>query len=175
MTRIDPTAIPAGTRRISSAATFFHKRVFPAIWFGFVGVWVIDAAYIILIKDHFGAPMLVVSFLLMVALFMCALGYLIMSRLIFGVMDEAWDGGDAIIVRNRGQTERIPLTDIVHVTYPGQIRPSRATLILKQPCRFGNEVSFFPPREGLLALVYPGESTVIVDLIRRVGAARHPA
>jgi hypothetical protein len=63
-------------------------------------------------------------------------------------------------VRFGPDEERIPLTDVINVGYTQFVNPPRITLTLRQPGRFGREVSFSPPRR------------FATELIERVEAAR---
>ena len=37
---------------------------------------------------------------------MMAFGFFIMKKLVFDLVDEVWDDGDTLLVKNRGQEER---------------------------------------------------------------------
>ena len=47
---------------------------------------------------------------------MLVLGYFMFRRLVFDLVDEVWDDGNALVVRNGSQEERIALTDIKNVS-----------------------------------------------------------
>jgi hypothetical protein len=108
-------------QRISSRSTFFTKRVFPVIWFGFLAVFVLMA-----FSKGFagGVP---TAFLLWL-LFMAVFGYFIMKKLVFDLADEVLDAGDALIVRVGSEQERIPLSEIINVSYSYMQNPNRVTL-----------------------------------------------
>jgi hypothetical protein len=149
-------------QRISSRGTFINKRVFPVVWFGFLAVF-------------FTAPMLgrgprgdVPFGFLVVPIFMGIFGYFLMKKMVFDLADEVFDDGNSLVVRIGGEEERIPLSEIINVSYSSMANPSRVTLTLRTPGRFGKEVSFSPPQRFLPF----AKSPIVADLIERVDAAR---
>lgn len=95
-------------------------------------------------------------------------GYFIMKKLVFGLADEVSDAGDSLIVRIGSKQERIPLSEIINISYSYMMNPSRVTLTLRTPTRFGKEISFLPPQRFLPF----AKSPIIADLIERIDAAR---
>jgi hypothetical protein len=128
-------------QRISSRSTFFTKRVFPVIWFGFLVFFV---AVTLVNKPARGLPV------------------------VFDLADEVLDAGDALIVRFGSEQERIPLSEIINVSYVYMTNPPRVTLTLRTLCQFGKEVSFSPPTRFLPF----AKSPIVADLIERADAAR---
>jgi len=156
--------LPAETaRRISSRNTFFLKRVFPVLWFGMVALSVAAAVAGARATHAVPAAVFIVPLLLLV------IGYAVMRKLVFDLADEVSDEGDALRVRFGSDEERIPLTDVINVGYTQFVNPPRITLTLRQPGRFGREVSFSPPRRFFWPFV---RNTLIDELIERVEAAR---
>ena len=149
--------------RISSRWTFFYKRIFPAIWFGllilFIAISLFSGA-----GRNAASPL---PFLIVPAI-MIGFGYFIMKRLVFDLVDEVWEDGDSLVVKNRGQEEHIPLSDIKNVSYSPYINPPRVTLSLRRPTIFGDQITFGAP----VRLVPFSTSPVIDDLIERVDRAR---
>lgn len=150
-------------KRISSANTFFLKRVFPVLWLGILAVPVV-IALATMRGPHRAPPVILVPLLL------CPVGYLLMRRLVFDLADEVYDEGDALRVRFGANTERIPLDNIINVSYAGLTNPQRITLTLRTPGRFGKEVTFSPPRTFWAPLFRP--NPLVNELIERVEAAR---
>jgi hypothetical protein len=144
--------------------TFFNKRVFPLIWFGllvlFVGVGFFSSA-----GGNKGPP---VPFFIVPA-FMVVVGYFIMKKLVFDLVDEVWDDGDSLLVKNRGDHERIAFSDIKNVSYSPMVNPPRVTLSLRRPTVFGDEITFGAP----VRFVPFAKSPIIDDLIDRIDRARH--
>ena len=79
-----------------------------------------------------------------------------------------WDDGDASVVKNAGVEDRVPLKNIMNVGFSMMTSPQRVTLTLREPGRFGKEVTFCP----LLRFALFARSPIINELIERVDAAR---
>jgi hypothetical protein len=150
-------------KRISSRWTFFYKRVFPIIWFGFCAVF--------LVLPWLGIPMSGRSspgaFFIAPAV-MIVVGFLIMRKLIFDLVDQVWDDGNTLLIRNRGEEERVALADIKNVNYTPFVSPPRVVLSLRRHTAFGERIAFCAP----VRLVPFASSPVIDGLIDRVDAAR---
>jgi hypothetical protein len=149
--------------RISSQSTFFYKRMFPIIWFGFLAFFGAIALFVGL-KPSNSLPL---PFFIAPPV-MAILGYFIMKKLVFDFVDEVVDLGDALLVKNGNQEDRIALSDIMNINYSPLISPPRVTLSLRRPSLFGDKVSFCAP----LRFVPFSTSPVIDALIARVDAAR---
>ncbi len=91
-----------------------------------------------------------------------------MRALIFDLVDEVWDAGDALVVRNRGAEDRIALSDIKNVSYSPMMSPPRVTLSLRRQSVFGSVVTFCAP----LRFIPLTTSPIIDKLIERIDAAR---
>ena len=147
-------------RRISSRMTFFNKWVFPVIFLGFVIVFF--AIQFFFVKDRAPLPFLVVP------AFFIVFAYFIMRKLVFDLVDEVWEDGDTLVVKNRGEEERIALSDIKNISYAPYMNPPRVTLSLRRSTVFGDEIVFSAP----IRLVPFSKSPLITDLIDRVDRAR---
>jgi hypothetical protein len=153
-------------RRISSKATFYYKRIFPVIWFGVLGVFIAGALfYLGNAPAQEPGPMMI---FFIAPIIMAVVGYLIMRSMIFDLVDEVLDAGNALVVRNGGQEDRIALADIMNVGYSGMSNPPRVTLSLRRPSRFGESVTFCAPLRFLPFARHP----LVEELIRRVDEAR---
>jgi hypothetical protein len=149
-------------QRISSRMTFFTKRVFPMAWFGFLVVWVVAV-----VMSRGGSRPIPVEILLIPAV-MVVFGYFLMKKLVFDLVDEVWDAGSELIVRNKTVELHVPLAEIMNVSYTMFTNPQRVTLLLRENTPLGNEITFVPP-----ARLFPlSRSPIVDDLIRRVDAAR---
>jgi len=151
-------------QRISSRQTFFLKRVFPVLWFGTIIV-IAAVAVIAMRASHQLQPAIFIMPLLMIVI-----GYLVMKMLVFDLMDEVWDADSELIVRNRGEEARIPLANIMNVSFAWVTNPNRITLRLRQPCRFGKEVTFCP--KGIYFFPF-SKNPIANQLIERMDALRH--
>ena len=150
-------------RQVSSKMTFFYKRVFPVIWFGFLLLFIGFALFSPSrdIRDS-STPFLIV------ALLMAVFGFWFMKKVIFNLADTVLDAGDALVVRSGGQEERIVLSDIKNGNYSPYMSPPQVTLSVRRHTVFGDTVAFCAP----VSIMPLWSSPVILDLIDRVDAAR---
>ena len=144
--------------------TFFYKRIFPAFWFGFLNsVHRHSASFL---PERETAPRR--FHFLIVPLIMMGFGYFVMKKLVFDLVDEVWDDGEALLIKNRGQEERIALCDIKNVSYSPVINPPRVTLRRRPTTGFGDQIAFVAPARFMPFAA----SSIIDDLIERVDQAR---
>ena len=146
--------------RISSKQTFFMKRVFP---FAFLVLLAIPAALGFVVKPP--QPQLFIMPLVTLPVL-----YIVMRKLVWDLVDEVYDGGDYLLVRNAGREERIPLSNIMNVSSTLMVNPPRVTLRLVTPGRFGKEITFSPARPRTLNPF--ARNAVADELIERVYKAR---
>jgi hypothetical protein len=150
-------------RRISSKMTFFYKRAFPVFWFGFLILFIAIPLVV------GGARNAATPFpFLIIPLAMIAFGYFLMKKLVFDLVDEVWEDGDSLVVKNRGQEEHIALSDIKNISYSPFMNPPRVTLAMRMPTSFGEQLTFVAPAR----FIPFARSQVIDELIDRVDAAR---
>jgi hypothetical protein len=149
-------ASPADLRRISSPWTWFYKRAFPFIWYGFLGTFSAFLLPAILDRPD-------VAFALISISFMALVGYLVMRYLLLDLMDEVWIDGDDLLLRNGGEEDRFPITNVVNVDDTQLMNPERITLTLRTPSRFGDEPVFTSSKR-----YWPfGKHPIAKELIRR--------
>jgi flagellar biosynthesis protein FliQ len=148
---------------MSSKMTFFYKRIFPVIWFGFLAVFFVIA----LIQGLAAQSIAFIPFII-VAVVMAVIGYQFMKRMAFNLVDEVFDVGDALLVRSGGQEERVALADIKNVNFFPYMSPPQVTLSLRRPSVFGDTIVFCAPAR-LLPL---SRNPTIEKLIDRIDAAR---
>jgi hypothetical protein len=146
-------------RRLSSRLTFFHKRVFPAV---FVIVLGLSAAAVIERNREAAVPVL--GFLLLAA----AVMFLVLRKVVFDLCDEAWDEGAVLLLRKKGYELKVPLGAIQNVGYERWTKPQRVTLSLRDTTPLGNELSFALP----VRLLPLSRNPLVDGLIERVDAAR---
>lgn len=146
-------------RRISSRTTFLYKRLFPMVWFGFL-------AFFILMGLRARGSVVLPAILGPAA--MAIFGYFLMKKLIFDLVDEVWDTGDELIVKNKGREDRIPLSAVVNVSYSAFTSPPRVTLTLRDGGVLGREITFCPP----VRFVPFSKSPIINELIERIDKKR---
>jgi len=150
------------SRLSSTMATLFYKRIFPFLLFG---VLLLIIAFGLLSPSR-GSQASNIPFLI-VPVLMGVFGYRFMQKMVFGLADEVLDAGDALVVRNGGQEERISLSDIKNVNYSPYMSPPQVTLSLRRHTVFGDTVVFCGP----VSLVPFSGSPVINDLIDRIDSA----
>jgi hypothetical protein len=141
--------------------TTFNKRVMPLVL-----LLVLVAGVFVTLAATRRNPVLLPLALLPVLI--GAIVFFVMRKLVFDLVDEVWDTGHDLIVKNDGQTERIAFANIMNLSYTVLVNPPRVTLHLRLPCRFGHEVSFIPP----LRFIPFARSPLIEDLILRIDQAR---
>ena len=149
-------------KKLSSKGTIFYKRVFPAIWFGFIALFLLTSLFAKHKQESDSVVLLVFS------VFMAAIGYLVMKNLVWDLMDEAYDEGSSLLFKNHGKSVRVNLTEIKNVSYTVLVNPPRVTISLRQKTEFGDELSFSPP--GILIPFKKNQD--IVALIDRIDMAR---
>jgi hypothetical protein len=148
--------------KISSKSTFFYKRIFPILWFGFIAVFVA-------ITIISGVVAKSIMFLIM-PLFMIIIGVIVMKKLVWDLADEVYDCGDTLLVRSRGGEQRVALSNIMNVSATTYMNPPRVTLRLVSGGRMGREISFTPA--AAFTLNPFAKNQVVEDLIVRVDRAR---
>jgi hypothetical protein len=151
-------------KRISSRSTAFLKRAFPVIWIGIIALFIGIAVW----GPRNGPTPPAVVYI--VPALVLAIGYLVVRRLVLDLADAVYDEGDALRVRFGSDEERIPLANIINVSYAGLTNPQRITLTLRTPGRFGRQVTFSPPRRIFGPLF--ADNPLVNELIERVDAAR---
>ena len=150
--------------RLSSKWTLFSKRIVPVVWIAFLVAFAVPLIFV----SRAGTPLHPVIFI--APIIASVIVFFVMKRTVFTLVDEVWDGGDFLLVRNKGQEDRIPLENIMNVSYTMFGNNRRATLRLRTGCRFGSEVAFMPvaPAWRLTFFTNP----ILEELIGRIDAAR---
>lgn len=149
-------------KRISSAQTFFMKKIFPVIWLCvIVAIGATALTHGALARDP---AILVVPVIMFVA------GIFVYRKAIRDLADEVHDGGDFLKVRRGSEEETIPLANIINVSAATQMNPPRITLKLSKPGKFGDEVVFSPQKPFSFNVF--AKNPTAEDLILRVDAAR---
>ena len=151
--------------KLSSSQTYFSKRIFPAIWFGFLLLFIGLA----LAKGDWEAkPLLIIQPILM-----AAFGGLIFYKLLWDLADEVRDGGSFLLVRKGDVEERVALTSIINVEASRSTNPTRVTLRLRTPGKLGDQIVFIPRASFTFNPFARNE--VAEALIRRIDALRQKA
>ena len=74
-------------KKLSSRGIFFYKRIFPAIWFGFIGLFLFTSLYADRRNSNGSADIMI----FVIPVFMAVFGYFIMKNLVFDLIDEVYD------------------------------------------------------------------------------------
>ncbi len=121
-------------------------------------------AIMAVVHGQLAAKLLVAIF----AIIMGVGGYFVMKLLIFDVVDEVWDCGDSILVKNNGREFRFTMPEFRNMSY-SPMRPPRITLPLRSPSEeFGTDIAFVPPIRMFPYSVPP----IARDLMERIDEAR---
>lgn len=148
--------------RISSDWTFFYKKVFPLLWFGFIAVFIGLALITDAVEKDF--------MILVIPCIMAVAGFVMFRKLLWDLADEVLDGGDFLRVRYRSEEEDVPLLNIMNVSASTNLNPPRVTLRLVEAGKFGSEIVFSPQRP--LTFNPFAKNEIVEDLIERVYKAR---
>jgi len=149
-------------KRISSQTLFLTKTVFPLVWFGFLAFFAIEA----LVHGAVARDPLI----LVVPSLMAAFGFVLMNKMVWDLVDEVYDEGDSLVIKNRGVEDRLPLSNVMNVSATTFMNPPRISLRLVTPGKFGSEISFSP--KVRFSLNPFAKNEVAEDLIVRVDQAR---
>lgn len=125
--------------KLTSKVTFFYKRVFPLIWFGFLGFFIFVGLFSTATQKGPGVMFLVVP------IGMAIFGYFIMKKLVWDLLDEVYDEGNSLLFRNGNQEVRVNLKDIKNVSYSTMTNPPRVTVSVRYKTVLGDELTFSPP------------------------------
>jgi hypothetical protein len=122
--------------------TFFYKRLFPCLWFGFIALWTIGALAAIVAK---GEPPFPLVLMIVVPVILAVFGYILMRALVFDLVDAVYLDHGCILVANRSAKQQIALRDVINVNNTYLVNPERITLTLRHPGPLGREVTFMAP------------------------------
>jgi len=151
--------------KISSNSTFFYKRLLPFLGLGFLAAFTGISLYTR--RDvHIESSWVFLVFPVMVA----GIGFQLLKKLVWDLADEVYDGGDYLLVKMRGEEERVALANIMNVSAATTSNPLRITLRLIKPGRFGPEITFAPHTP--LSFNRFAKNVIAEDLIVRAHEAR---
>jgi len=149
-------------KKLTSKATFFQKRVFPFIWFGFLGIFLCVGLFANVAGNGPGFMFIVMPML------MAPFGYFVMKKLVWDLADEVYDDGTTLLIKNQGKEVRVSLKDIKNVSYSTMTNPPRVTLSIRYKTDLGDELSFSPPASWIPFK----KNKDIEELIDRIDQAR---
>jgi hypothetical protein len=91
-----------------------------------------------------------------------------MKKFFFDLVDEVWDNGSYLIIKNKGEEDRIHYINIKDISYSIETSPNRVTISLRTPSKFGSEVSFSPQSSWIPFK----KNRIIAELIDRIDKAK---
>jgi hypothetical protein len=148
--------------RISAKRIWIHKKLSPIFMFGFLALFLLVGMLSGAVAEQ---PMFLV-----IPIVIGAFGFYLHKFLVWDLVDEVLDDGDYLVVRNRGEEERVALADIMNVNASMFTNPPRITLRLRYQSRFGSEVAFSP---DVARSWNPfAKNPIVEELITRVDRAR---
>jgi len=148
-------------QKLSSDGATFYKRVLPAM-FGFLVLFVA-----VVVSD--GPPRGVA-----VILGIVAIPFVLILIPIWTLMDEVYDCGDFLLVRNGCRETQISLHDIAKASSPAWTKRPRIWLTLARPCTFGRRISFIPVGRPISTDSMTSELTARAEAARRHGPVSPP-
>ena len=120
-----------------SGSTFYFRRVFPTIWFGFLGLFIIIAiASGAVEKDLIS---------LIAPLMMMVFGYFLFKKMVWDLADEVIDAGELLIFRKGGKEQRVNFRDIINISYAQMSSPERVVIHTRVEGPLGKELAFSLP------------------------------
>lgn len=126
--------------KISSKSTFFYKKGFPVLRFGFLAFFIATA----LLEGPVEKDPVFLIGALIAPCIMAVFGFVFFRKLLWNLADEVYDCGDFLLVKYRGEEVNVPLSNIMNVNASLLINPPRITLRLVRPVKFGTEIAFSP-------------------------------
>lgn len=152
-------------KKISSNAVYFHKKIFPVIWFVVLG-GVLGAGLLLGGEGRDPGKIFII-----LPICMAAFGYFFMKKYIWTLIDEVYDEGSSLLFRSKGKEVRVSLKDIKAVGYSTIANPPRVTLSFHCPTELGEELTFAAPS----SLIPFQKNREIEELIVRINKARKSA
>jgi len=145
-------------KKISSDKTFLHKSVYPlfmlvvsgAMLLIFVGTMVREREISFVVLGFIGLAIVYV--------------YSEYRKRAVDLVDEVWDDGDTLVLKNGGREERVAISNISKLRYGGLGNANFVALTLREPCAFGQTIRFVPLRKMYRLFKNP----LIMDLATRV-------
>lgn len=148
--------------RISSPLTIITKRVIPLMILTLIAITLFELG-----KEFTNKNTVSPDAILQVVAF-CLFGVLFLYTSVFPFVDEVWENGDELIVKNKGTEEHIKFSEIININCSDGICGARVTVRLRRSSTSEQEVSFYSKRK---LLEFRGNS-VVNNLIDKIDASR---
>ena len=143
---------------ISSSLTFYFSRVFPTVWFGVLGCFAVGLIVTGELTKNY--------FVLLHLVFMFGLGFVIMKKLVWGVVDKVEDHGQHLKISKSGVEIDVKITDIDNVSVTTLQNPPRVTIRVNVITPLGQDITFFAKMGSVFNPF--AKCTVADDLLDRV-------
>ncbi len=139
-----PPAPPQGKPpvRISSPATFWIKHVAPWAGFSALGLWTAWRWSTLAQTGEWSAWAVVIPVLLGI------FGFVLHHEFLSNLVDEVWDAGDTLRVRNRGREHLLPLSEVERLDYRPMEGLHWIVVRLKTRHALGKQWVFIPHGRG---------------------------
>lgn len=144
-------------RLISSKLSVWNKRFVPVFWCGFVA----------LVAWALALSRLNTIWIIAIPAALALLGFAYIRMFTFTIADEAFDAGNAVIIRSKGKELSIPLANITNVKYALVADPPRIVLTFSTPAVPHAKVQFMPP--VVPAMFWFREHPLAAELRKRAG------
>jgi len=145
-------------KKISSDRTCLHKKVYPLFMLAVTGIMLLIFVGT-MVRDR-QLDFLVLGFIGLAIVYV----YSEYRKRAVDLVDEVWDDGDALVLKNGDREERVAISNISKLRYGGLGNAHFVALTLREPCAFGQTIRFVPPRKMYRLFKNP----LIVDLAMRV-------
>ena len=142
-----------------SGNTFYFKKLFPALWFGFLAFFLISS-----IISGVESPMFFV-----VPIVMSVMGFFLFKKLVWDLADEVYDKGDELLFKKGSKEQRVKLKDIINIDYTHMNSPERVVVHIRTAGRIGKELAFSLP----IRFNPFSKNPLIRELIERVDRAKN--
>jgi hypothetical protein len=147
-------------KKISDSTVYF-KRIFPTIWFGFIGFFFVTFLVSGAGKESF-------MFLFM-PIIMAVFGYVLFRKMVWDLADEVYDHGESLEFRKGAKTQRILLKEIMNIDYSHMSSPERVVIHTRNEGSIGKELAFsLPMRFNPFS-----KNPLVRQLIERVDEAKN--
>ena len=144
-----------------SGSTFFFKKLFPCVWFGFITIFFVTS-----LKSGAADSS---SMFLVTPPFLVIFGIVLFKNVVWDLSDEVFDGGDFLLFKKGGKQQRVYLKDIVNINYTQMSSPERIQVSVRVSGAIGRELVFNPP----LRLFRFTRNKIVTELIQRVDRERN--
>jgi len=126
------------SRKISGS-TLWYKKLFPVVWFGFLGSMTLIMILPVAAGDV--SPMGVV-----IPVVMAVFGYFMFRNLVWDLCDEVFDAGEELIFIKGDKKQHVKLSDIINISYNHMMSPERVVINSRVGGAIGKELVFCLPK-----------------------------